>query len=133
MCASAVPRREEMRDAGPLLRRLATARAMDRLRQRYRRQGREDACEWNEQPSQEDSPGDRAQESELSELLRNALSRIPPRQAQAFCLFCLEGMTYEQIAGHLKVSIDNVGVLLHRARTALREELAPVVKDERLR
>jgi RNA polymerase sigma-70 factor (ECF subfamily) len=48
---------------------------------------------------------------------------LPPNQAEAFCLHCLEDWTYREIAGHLGISVDAVGVLVHRARKRLRERL----------
>ena len=48
---------------------------------------------------------------------------MPPNQAEAFCLHHLEEWSYREIAGHLAISVDAVGVLLHRARKRLRERL----------
>jgi RNA polymerase sigma-70 factor (ECF subfamily) len=59
----------------------------------------------------------------LSERLRRALGRIPAKQAEAFCMHSLEGLTYREIAEQLAVSVDSVGVLVHRARTRLRQLL----------
>jgi RNA polymerase sigma-70 factor (ECF subfamily) len=65
---------------------------------------------------------------ELSERLRTALGRIPSKQAEAFCLHCLEGWSYQEVAQQLAVSIDSVGVLLHRARKRLRQLLGVTVE-----
>jgi RNA polymerase sigma-70 factor (ECF subfamily) len=56
--------------------------------------------------------------------LREALARLPARQAEVFCLHCLEGWSYHDIARELGASVDSVGVLLHRARKHLRALLA---------
>lgn len=120
---------EPLRDERAVLQRLTVARAMDRLRQRYRRRGREQTLAWESHPDAGASPGEQAEAAELSSRLRDALSELPPRQAEAFCLFCLEGWTYEQIGGHLGCTIDNVGVLLHRARAALRQRLSAAHKE----
>jgi RNA polymerase sigma factor (sigma-70 family) len=45
------------------------------------------------------------------------------RQAEVFCLACLEDMAYREIAERLGLTVDHVGVLLHRAKTTLRERL----------
>jgi len=45
------------------------------------------------------------------------------RQAQVFCLACLEGLSYREIAAALGLRINHVGVLLNRARSRLREQL----------
>lgn len=118
-------------NTGALLRRVATARALDRLRVRYRAKRREtgagevhDVCGADPQPPQS------AEAAELSERLRVALSLLPPKQAQAFCLFYLDGLNYTQIATHLDASVNGVGVLLHRARRRLRELLADCAAPE---
>ena len=83
---------EAIRNWPGLLKRLATARALDCLRQRQR--------EWNRWTTLRDRlPIDRktmepvlaAETSELADHLRQALSELDDRQAQVFCLACLEG------------------------------------------
>jgi RNA polymerase sigma-70 factor (ECF subfamily) len=118
--------REPLRDARAVLHRLAMTRAMDRLRQRYRQRSREMTTEWDDEPAGDASPAQCAEAAELSERLRNALAELPVKQAEAFCLFNLEGWTYQEIGAQLNVSIDNVGVLLHRARAKLRQRLSQV-------
>ena len=70
-------------------------------------------------------PSAEAQATELAERLRHALAELPPQQAQAFCLHCLEGESYEAASEQLGVSVNHVGVLIHRARARLRELLDP--------
>src|SRR5262245_6488576 len=83
-------RRARVRHWGALLRRLATTRAVDRLRERRRREGGR-VVDW-ESIETRDAPTARAlEEAELAEQLRSALGRIAPRQAEVFCLHCLEG------------------------------------------
>ena len=55
--------------------------------------------------------------------MRGLVRVIHPRQAEVFCLFYLEGWSYPEIATHLAISTDVVGVWLHRARHRLRELL----------
>ena len=107
-----------------LLTRLATARAVDRLRHRQRRCDRFDHADVHTVPSASPQPFEMAEASELSERLREALATLPSRQAEVFCLHCLDGWSYQQIASHMEMSADNVGVQLHRARARLRELLA---------
>src|SRR5580658_4690690 len=115
--------KEPLRDVRAILQRLATARAMDVLRRRYRQRKREVATDWESHSADGASPGQSAEAAELSDRLRTALSELPTKQAEAFCLFSLEGWSYQQIAGHLDSSIDAVGVMLHRARAKLRQRL----------
>jgi RNA polymerase sigma-70 factor (ECF subfamily) len=70
-----------------------------------------------------DDPSRIAEAAELGEHLRDALARLDARQAEVFCLACLEGFDYRQIAAQLGVTINHVGVLLNRAKSSLRERL----------
>jgi RNA polymerase sigma-70 factor (ECF subfamily) len=99
---------------------------MDQLRRRYRLRKREESTEWEDRASEDISPGQCAEAAELSERLRNALAELPVKQAEAFCLFNLEGYSYQEIGVQLNCSIDNVGVLLHRARARLKQRLSEV-------
>jgi DNA-directed RNA polymerase specialized sigma24 family protein len=64
-----------------------------------------------------------AENSELLEKLRAALPGLPPQQSQAFVLHCVEGWSYQEIAGHLGVSVGAVGMLILRARGKLKQLL----------
>jgi RNA polymerase sigma factor (sigma-70 family) len=131
MAALQVWRREPVDYPHALLQRLATARALDRLRRRYRRFSHEAReVEWEEFSTGDRRPDELAGSAELSERLREALADLPSKQAQAFCLFYLDGWDYQQIANHLEATVNAVGVLLHRARHRLRELLAPAVREE---
>ena len=105
------------------LKRIATARALDRLRERYRTTKR-----FGELPT--DQPDGRVPETidlaaggELSERIRIALTEIDPRQAEAFCLVALEGHSYDEAAHEMNVNTNHAGVLLNRAKAELRIRL----------
>ena len=121
--------RQPLRDVRAVLQRLATLRAMDVLRRRYRQRKREEAGDFEHTPAPGASPSQRAEAAELSERLRTALAELPTKQGEAFCLFSLEGWSYQQIADHLESSVDAVGVLLFRARAKLRRRLSPAEKE----
>ena len=121
-------RREKVQDWSGLLRRLATARALDCLRDRYRQR------RWNEPLADPDclvSPGSgpeqQAEVAELAERLRAALAELPPRQAEAMCLHWLDHLSNGEIGERLGLDLNAVGALLHRARQRLRQLL---VSDE---
>jgi len=116
--------REHVHNWRGLLQRLATLRAMDHLRVRNRASRRQPLAHWDEVPDVSPAPIQNAQEAELANELRLALSQIPPKQAEAFCLHCIEDWSYEAIARHARMSVTAVGVLLHRARKRLRDLLA---------
>jgi RNA polymerase sigma-70 factor (ECF subfamily) len=60
----------------------------------------------------------------LAQWLRAALTRLPPQAAEAFALHFFEGREHDEIAEAMGTTRNNVAVLLHRARRALREEIA---------
>ena len=124
LAALEVSHREVVRSWPALLRRLATARAVERLRQRCRRRAREKALDWDDVPCPMQPPSQTAEERELAQRLREALARIPPQQAEVFCLHCLEGWSYQEIAEQCELSQGAVGVILHRARKQLQSQLA---------
>lgn len=123
LAALEVSRREEVQHWGSLLRRLAAVRAVDRLRQRYRRHPGPQVADWDALPGPARMPSQVAEDAELGERLRAALALLPAKQAQVFCLHHLEEWSYQETAAHLAISVDSVGVLLHRARHRLRELL----------
>jgi RNA polymerase sigma-70 factor (ECF subfamily) len=106
-----------------LLQRLATARAVDLLRRRYRLREAlgESAGESDVEAAISDRPGpvELAAASELSERLRRALARLSQEQAEIFSLHALSGWSYEEIGRQMGMSSSNVGVTLHRARHRL--------------
>lgn len=127
LAAWEVARRGPVRNWRALLQRLAAARAVDRLRQRVRRGRLEAVADWEALRGPGPTPLEGAEDAELAERLRAALARIPPAQAEVFCLHCLDGWTYAEIARESGTSTDAVGVLLHRARQRLRELMSEVL------
>jgi len=130
LAALSFSKRQVVESWGALLHRLGTARAVDRLRQRQRRNSRQELADFDFVGSGEAEPYQNAQAGELSERLRVALGRLPERQAEVFCLHALEGWEHAEIAKQMQITSDAVGVLLHRARSRLRELLAPMIKVE---
>jgi RNA polymerase sigma factor (sigma-70 family) len=51
------------------------------------------------------------------------LDALPEKQREVFQLREVEGLTYEEIAEYLEISIDQVKVNLHRARKSLKDYL----------
>jgi RNA polymerase sigma-70 factor (ECF subfamily) len=114
-----------------LLCNLATARAMDRLRKRYRHQGRisEDRGRasgeqrLDQVASTAASPAEHAIAAELSQRLRVALAQLPGKQAEVFYLHALCGWSHRDLGERLQMTENAVGVTIHRARERLRELL----------
>lgn len=119
-----VSRRESVESWPGLLKRLATLKALERLRQRYRTARYEtelndtEAAAFSVAPPEQDVTA-----SELTAHLRLVLAELDPRQAQVFCLCCLEEFSYQDVAAEMQVTANHVGVLLNRAKASLRERL----------
>jgi RNA polymerase sigma-70 factor (ECF subfamily) len=56
--------------------------------------------------------------------LEGALRALPDHQRVPLVLFHFEGMTYQEIASTLRVSLGKVKTDIHRGREALRKELS---------
>ena len=103
---------------------LATRRAIDRLRQRYRDRTRVIAIDGVPEPSSDaESPLGHAGATELMDRMRAGLAELPDKQAEVFWLSCVEGLSHQQISSRMEVPPGEVRVLLHRARTHLRAVL----------
>jgi RNA polymerase sigma-70 factor (ECF subfamily) len=63
---------------------------------------------------------------ERQRLVREAIARLPSRDAELLLLKYTEDWSYKQIADHLGMTHDAVESRLHRARAKLRSELAAV-------
>jgi len=120
-----VTRRDEVHNWPCLLQRIATFRAVDRLRQRHRQyRGRETVPHFSEVPAANPGPVEASEAMELIAQLRRVMADQPAQQAAAFALRELDGLSYSDIAEQLGIEVNAVGVLLHRARQRLRELLA---------
>ncbi|HVC95963.1 MAG TPA: sigma-70 family RNA polymerase sigma factor [Pirellulales bacterium] len=113
-----------VRDWPAFLRWLAVRRALDRLR-RVRRAAVHlsrdcDVATCARGPE----PWEEAEFRELVERVRLETARLPKRQAEAFWLCCVEEMSYHEAAKQMNTDANCIGVLIHRARSRLRELLA---------
>ena len=61
--------------------------------------------------------------AERADLVRQALGRLPRRDADVLVLKYTEQWSYRQLAGHLGTSESAIEARLHRARAKLRAEL----------
>jgi RNA polymerase sigma-70 factor (ECF subfamily) len=104
---------------------IATRRAMDRLRARYRDQKALQAHALQlRQPPAEPSSAE-AEHGELRELVRRGLATLPPQQAEAFWLRHLEQLDVDLVAEQMAIEPGHVRVLVHRAAAGLRAFLGP--------
>ena len=116
-----ISRRQRVRNWPGLLRRLATARAIDRLRERMKeRRLYESNVDLDALERNRDDPVDNLHADELASHLRAALGQLPARQAEVFALHFFEQMSHRTIGRTLALKTNAVGVLLHEARQRLR-------------
>ena len=114
----------------PWLRAIASRRAIDSLRQRYRNVSEvqdEDAAAAA--ASQAPDAGDRLAEADQNRILAEAIGALPPGQRQAVELLALQERSLDQASqqtGRSKVALK---VNLHRAIHALRKTLAQSPPD----
>ncbi len=117
-------RRNPVRKWPSLLRRIATQRAIDRLRT-LKRQGcyTTTPTDVDQLHDPEPNPSKCAEAAELMEALKQALTELPALQAEIFWLRSVEDLSYSDIAEQQGVTTTHVGVVLHRARASLKERL----------
>lgn len=76
-----------------------------------------------EPPAETASPERDLENRELQAILREAVEHLSDPFRAVFCLREIEGLSTEQTADALGLSIENVRVRLHRAKLALRQTL----------
>jgi len=130
LAALELSRRQPVRNMPGLLVRLATTRAIDRLRQRGRQERPSAPGGDCDETCSSNGPADEVQAQELVGQLREAISGLPAQEAKVFCLRYLSEMSYRQIASQLGIGINIVGVSLYRAKARLREALGAWQMDE---
>ncbi|MFQ3648730.1 MAG: sigma-70 family RNA polymerase sigma factor [Gemmataceae bacterium] len=106
---------EPIRSWEAILRRLAACRALDRLRSRRRNLELEELS----LPSSQAGPEAILLERELAQRLREALSLLPAREAEVFCLRYFDDLAYDEIARVVGISTGAVATALHKARAKL--------------
>jgi RNA polymerase sigma-70 factor (ECF subfamily) len=67
------------------------------------------------------NPAELVEQSEFWIVFRDCLSPLPPRIANAFTLREVDGLTSEEICAVLSITVNNLWVMLHRARLHLRQ------------
>ena len=68
---------------------------------------------------------DDLQRADEATRLERALAALPDHQRVPLALFHFDGLTYEQIAATLRVSLGKLKTDMHRGRLALRRALTP--------
>jgi RNA polymerase sigma-70 factor, ECF subfamily len=85
----------------------------------------DDSVLWTHEVASECvEPSRRMELAEFREALEVALGKLPPRIAQVFKMYEVEERPNREVCDKLKISENNLWVMLHRARKQLRQELA---------
>ena len=66
---------------------------------------------------------------ERAQIVRAAMEALNDRQRMALLLSKFEGMSYEEIADSMELSVSAIKSLLSRARVNLRDILSPYIQD----
>lgn len=75
-------------------------------------------------------PGVKLEQQERAKVLFGAIDRLADQQKIAFTLHHLEGLSYQEIAEVMQVSLSAVESLLHRAKMNLRKRLRTFYEDD---
>jgi RNA polymerase sigma-70 factor (ECF subfamily) len=73
-------------------------------------------------------PTRRLDKAEQAEMVRSAVAALNERQRMALLLAKFEGMSYQDIAQSMGLSVQAIKSLLSRARVNLKESLTPYVE-----
>src|SRR6266446_6477764 len=85
----------------------------------------DDAVLWmHDVATESELPSRRLELAEFRANLEMALGTLPPRLAQVFQLYAVEERPNREVCAQLNISESNLWVMLHRARTQLREQLS---------
>jgi RNA polymerase sigma-70 factor (ECF subfamily) len=135
VCTAAVAGASRLKDrqrVGPWLYRISVVEALQYRRKAGRRRRLHDhyagsgavPSEWSD-----NDPLAWLLAEEAQHLVRQAVWRLPPRDAEILLLKYTEDWSYRQLADHLGVSTSAVEARLHRARGKLRNELAALAPE----
>jgi RNA polymerase sigma-70 factor (ECF subfamily) len=125
---------------GSWVHRIAANNALMRLRHQRVVEAATDELrgpEFNERGSLEEYPevdwsrraDEKVLDEELGRAIRQATDSLPEGYREVFLLKDVEGMSYEEIAEMMGISVSAVKSRLHRARLALREEIDAFYKE----
>lgn len=129
---SAYRARERFRGASQVttwLYRITVNAALMRLRKKSRKvEVPTDPAEMvrsHDAPDRGETPDQAALSRELADLIQSSIVRLPPDLRAAVVLRDVQGLSNEEAAGALEISVSALKTRLHRGRVALREMLAP--------
>lgn len=79
-------------------------------------------------PDKEETPAQSAERGEVRSVLQSAIDGLQPGYRECVVLKDMEGLSYEEIASTMGITVEAVRSRLARARQQLRQTLAPYLK-----
>ena len=79
--------------------------------------------------SDEPAPNERIEREEASGFLLRIVATLPPRQQEVLQLKFQNDLSYQEISEITRLSVSNVGVLIHNALKTLRARHAQASRD----
>lgn len=114
--------------------RIATNTAYDRMRSPSFQRAGEVPVEHETITDQSSDVEQKLVRKEMNDCIGGYIARLPPSYRSVVILSEQEGLTNQEIADALRVSVDTVKIRLHRARARLRKDLGSgcdFYRDER--
>ena len=105
--------------------RIAGNQARSRLRRRKILRWLPLTNDFDDTPTNDPNALDTLSAQDQQREVQEALARLPERQREALVLKHYQDMSYQEIADAMESTVSSVQMLLHRATTALRKDLAP--------
>jgi RNA polymerase sigma-70 factor, ECF subfamily len=96
---------------------------------RFRKQRERNMDEAPEATDESTDPRRALSQSETAARLRAAIAELPERQRTALVLCHFQGLSYQQAAAVLDVSLEALESLVSRARRTLKQQLKPIFDD----
>ncbi len=115
--------------------RIAVSKALDAERKKKARKRIADLRSWAGLGAREEAavhfhhPGVQLDNRENAAILFRAMRQIPANQRIAFTLVKTEGLSYEEVAAIMNLSVKAVEALMHRAKENLRRQLTSYYKQ----
>lgn len=114
--------------------RVAVNAALNRRRSLGRRRSRTEALGRRQEagddlPAAPRNPEDATAGGQIQQQVQRAILTLPPHLRAPLVLFDIEGLSYAEVAGVMRVAEGTVKSRIHRARQALRERLRELVDD----
>ncbi|MGE3182484.1 MAG: RNA polymerase sigma factor [Phycisphaerae bacterium] len=120
---AAAPRYRATAKFSTWLYRIATNVALRHLEKSNKSQTNTEQEVFQNLPTSGQNPESTVTRDELRQHVGRALGALPPNQRIPLTLFQYEGLSYQQIADVMDLSVESIRALLKRARESLRKNL----------